>query len=482
MKVPVAAITALALVLSVTSGFQLADSWYDEQRVACAFILALIASAGLRGDRSSLSRSPAWIPSWLLLGVVLLGAASTITSAERLPALGEWAVLMLFAATLLSLARNRALAQASALWCAGLVAGGYSFAVINCYAAAWLLQVPLGVDTFIVGFANPRFAGQLQSLTLPLLPLLWSTVAARWRIGVTMVASLWWMCLIGSGSRTAWLALACAGMVALGLGPAGRAWCRKQLHWGLIGAVLFIVLFVVLPDLMGRAAVLEEGRLLDKGSVDARFELWRLALEMARAHPWLGVGPGHFAYTLNPWGAHPHNFWLQLAAEWGVPAALLAGSLAVALFVQTIRVARLQRCASSALIAVTAACALATWGVGTQLDGYMVVPTSQLMSALVIGFSLAVVRAYPLRSMNASAESASATPAGAAERSGLMAMLAGAILAVGIVLSSSYGKPGERERAWRAENPLGAAAWPRFWQMGWIGPEQDPTARLPSRR
>jgi hypothetical protein len=108
MKVPVAAITALALVLSVTSGFQLADSWYDEQRVACAFILALIASAGLRGDRSSLSRSPAWIPSWLLLGVVLLGAASTITSAERLPALGEWAVLMLFAATLLSLADSTA--------------------------------------------------------------------------------------------------------------------------------------------------------------------------------------------------------------------------------------------------------------------------------------------------------------------------------------------------------------------------------------
>lgn len=51
---------------------------------------------------------------------------------------------------------------------------------------------------------------------------------------------------------------------------------------------------------------------------------------MLRDRPWLGVGPDQFAlvhpaYAL-PQFAHltdPHNMYLKLASEWGVPAALL---------------------------------------------------------------------------------------------------------------------------------------------------------------
>jgi hypothetical protein len=52
----VAVSAALALVFSVTAGFRVAASWYDEQRVACMVILALVASAGLWYGRSPLSR------------------------------------------------------------------------------------------------------------------------------------------------------------------------------------------------------------------------------------------------------------------------------------------------------------------------------------------------------------------------------------------------------------------------------------------
>ena len=39
-------------------------------------------------------------------------------------------------------------------------------------------------------------------------------------------------------------------------------------------------------------------------------------MEAMIANPLLGLGPAHFAYAYNGEGAHPHNFWLQLAAEW----------------------------------------------------------------------------------------------------------------------------------------------------------------------
>ena len=52
----VAVFAALALVFSVTAGFGVAASWYDEQRLACMVILALVASDGLWFDRYPLTR------------------------------------------------------------------------------------------------------------------------------------------------------------------------------------------------------------------------------------------------------------------------------------------------------------------------------------------------------------------------------------------------------------------------------------------
>lgn len=63
----------------------------------------------------------------------------------------------------------------------------------------------------------------------------------------------------------------------------------------------------------------------------SRLYLWQSALTLARQNPWLGVGPGRFAegyHRLPPvpeWAyfEDPHNAYLRLIAEWGVPVALL---------------------------------------------------------------------------------------------------------------------------------------------------------------
>lgn len=70
--------------------------------------------------------------------------------------------------------------------------------------------------------------------------------------------------------------------------------------------------------------------LLQGGRDQLRWEAWLSALRMIRDHPWFGVGPWHFldvkplyASGLVHPGAGPHSIYLGMAAEWGIPAALL---------------------------------------------------------------------------------------------------------------------------------------------------------------
>ncbi len=54
----------------------------------------------------------------------------------------------------------------------------------------------------------------------------------------------------------------------------------------------------------------------------SRYDLWVLAIKVAISNPLFGIGPQHFA-SLSSFVAHPHNFYLNIAAEWGIPALLL---------------------------------------------------------------------------------------------------------------------------------------------------------------
>jgi O-antigen ligase len=72
---------------------------------------------------------------------------------------------------------------------------------------------------------------------------------------------------------------------------------------------------------------------------DSRVTTWLNTLELIRLHPWAGVGTGNynFAWTMTPFPGrsnaffdHSHDLPLQLAVEFGVPAALLVLGLLLA--------------------------------------------------------------------------------------------------------------------------------------------------------
>ena len=466
LELQVLAAAILTLVL-LTTGLAIADSWYDEQRGGVLVLISLLALLSLIG------RHAPTVPSVLVLvGVAVSGFISVSLSHRPSLAALDWASWILFSFILLLVRPTQARSVAhAASYFAIVVGGGYVVAVVSRYFSAIAVGLPVGADTLLVGVANPRFAAHLQMLSLPFFPVAFALCKSKpRRFLVSTIAVLWWMCLIGSGSRTAWLALFVALIAASTCGDEGRKLAGRSLLWAVIGAVVYYMAFFAVPVLGGFPTLPETGRLADFDSVGTRKLLWYEALRMALDHPLFGVGPMHFAYWYNGIAAHPHNFWLQLAAEWGFAVTLVVVSATTWLVARGYANARKFSIGSESDGGVAAAvfAALIVWIIGIQLDGLMVVPLSQLASLVVLMFAIALVR--PARQVSGRGLSS--------WTSVTLMLLSIAILAS--LLFVPFGDAAGRERAWRAERK-GDLLLPRFWQQGWIGPDQDPSARAPIR-
>ncbi|HEY9624997.1 MAG TPA: O-antigen ligase family protein [Crinalium sp.] len=118
---------------------------------------------------------------------------------------------------------------------------------------------------------------------------------------------------------------------------------------GVIVAVLQIVLFslfiksrraVLMTGILGLLAIASGtvflgigGRTVSVSSLaeDPRVGVWKIALELIRERPLFGWGLGNYKFLYQerlinpefPYIAHPHNFWLLLGSEGGIPLMIL---------------------------------------------------------------------------------------------------------------------------------------------------------------
>jgi O-antigen ligase len=237
----------------------------------------------------------------------------------------------------------------------------------------------------------------------------------------------------------------------------------KPMLWATVQAIAgYLVLFVIAPDLNGNA--LDDNEYLGSrmSSVQARFYLWRLALQYIRAHPLLGVGPMHYAHFPNGEAAHPHNIYLQLAAEWGVPFAIvvsLAALWALWSLARAIKSAPVERSMDGVLpfIAVIAA------AVDGFFSGNFVMPTSQVWIALAAGSALGWYwqQSAAISGLN---QSVGRSTAGAI-RCLLVAVLVSQVWLLHVTLSDL---PGLHERLKQIEQRTGGTQSARFWSEGWF--------------
>ena len=464
-------ITLLAFAVGVLCSFNVYGSlqWYDYQRIV---LLASLSIVAVRYGSLCIEPDGDWRISSLLLVAVGCGVVSALGAGRFAPAVAEWATLaLLFAVVAQSSARHGQdhVARLAALAFLA-VAAPYVVAVVAKYTISVVFGESPGAETFQLYLSNPRFPAQIEALTLPLAPVAFFFVRdRRAKAAVAIVSALWWTCVFGSASRTAWIALAVSIIAVSALPGRSRSWLKAQLGFFAGGVIAYIALFYFVPELLGLHPRLETGRFESMSSFVARLQLYELCLALFQSAPWFGWGPMHFAAVNNDIAAHPHNFWLQHLAEWGV---ISTGCVIAALVLLAWRLIKVRTepgpdSRSSRDVTLTGLlAALITWAVGCLADGYMVMPTSQALSAVVLALCVSVLPAVP-----ASERVLMVT------RLGWRICTLAAIAGLCYVATTPFGNPLERQRLWAAENSGNSLLAPRFWQQGWIGPDADPTAR-----
>lgn len=390
-------ITGLILLMATGWGWDADLTWHDQHRIEQIALLGVVALGGLTVWRLDLSESIMRLPGWVKVvfawgfGVGMLSAVAA--DYPRLASL-EWATLLLLLGLALLLARQAG--QANALfdiWAPRLIvalAVVIALKIMAGYMAAVVVMRHLdSVMLFEGTFSNRRFFGQVASMIVPLLayPLLRGGMPKHTRAALFVLLAVWWMLVMVSGTRGTWVALVLASIVV-----AVVSWCASKRWLGVqalafgLGALLYVFLFVWLPFWLGLDAALEN-RLSRFSALNGRAELWALAWEQIQTHPWLGVGPMHFAAVRNSFGAHPHNAVLQLAAEWGVPAALALILPAVAGTLRLLTRLREPQATTNVLLVCLTASLLAA-GAQSMVDGVIVIPYTQTLLVLVIGWTL----------------------------------------------------------------------------------------------
>lgn len=464
------AAVGLFLVFSCTIAPNFELSWHDRQRLGqlALFVLVGIVFAASRARVTDCLQGCSRFSKLALALAVTLGLSSAAVAIASRWAFLEVALTVLTIAFSIGMASMvRAIGQEATRW---LTAGAVAVAVA--YASVVFARIAptvLGGETLFVshlfeGFSNLRFFGQVQSMLIPVLAasVLLAARPAYLRLAIGALV-VWWFFVFLASTRGTWLALA-VGAAALLIVPAhGRRLFALNAVSAVAGAAVYAG-FVFAMQVIGNVAEPIVRSASSLGSTHDRLFIWKRALDMAWDYPWLGVGPMHFAFERNPYGAHPHNFLLQWLAEWGIPATLCFVVVIFAAMRGWARFARSYaggRERGTVIAALTASVA----GAMTQalVDGVFVMPYSQVLLATLCGWMLAIYQDHR----------GDPVPAAAPSRAtgvvvGVCALASVATMAYAIY-PELQGLIAWEEATVEARTDDGFSYYfPRFWLQGWI--------------
>ena len=334
-----------------------------------------------------------------------LGFISSIVSYSPRHALYEWSNLLMLFFVSWMIATDIAYHSSNFLDRMLLLCGAgcslYIFQAVVAYVSFIVVGLQPDPQDLIVGFDNYRFLNHVQTISLPLLGILairgfkTNTSAYISSKYWFLILTLWWMLTFVSGGRGTFLSVWLGMLVVISL------YFRKAWPWfrimslscalGLITYMFFYWFVPCLFDLQPFGLLLNivERTVADPGS--SRWPLWQRAIELTASHPWLGVGPLHFAHFSQDLkiAAHPHNFLLQIAAEWGLPALTIFIMLIISGICALVSVGHVISpidFRNQTLHAAFAATAISIF-IDCLVSGLMVMPTSQLWIATYVGCS-----------------------------------------------------------------------------------------------
>jgi putative inorganic carbon (HCO3(-)) transporter len=391
---------ALALSGVLVLSFLVFDG-HDNQRLLQLAFFFVFALTSLVHGRSALSFTGPRFTAicWWALGFFLLGAVSSGQAFSPRHAFYEVAsflmLLMLGLRIACEIAHDGARSTALVITACGLGCALYAFKVAVVYVSALYVGAQPDAGMFTPGFSNIRFLNHAQTVTLPLLVLLCvlSKPGEKTRWMWFSVAAFWWTLLLVTAGRGTVVGLMAGSAAALVLRRGhAAAFCKAMLLTGLAGVAIYVVFFAIVPTAIGFRPFGELFHVVSRSIADPtslRGLIWWRALELIIAHPWLGVGPLHFAHFGSDvrTGAHPHNWILQIASEWGLPALLclcLATGLAILGLLRTAALIPADDVRNHNILVAWIATGTAIL-VDGLFSGLFVMPVSQLLITLYIG-------------------------------------------------------------------------------------------------
>ncbi len=431
--------TLIGLYLLLTSTRALIPGiWpYDAKRIlqfALLFILFLIPLVN-RSVRAEFGALVSDMPAWLRMTALTLfgwGVASAMLNAQSgmhlANSLSEVALLssLVLAACIVAACRRIAGRRfdriaIGLIALTGLAVGAQELLGV---AAAHHAGVEFNFRVSLLHFSWPRFYNQVQSWVIPALVAL-PILFARYRLAYVLcfiVLGLHWYIILMTGARGSFVAITAAIFFALVFLSPVR---RRLLSWQSTGFALGTLIFAAVmfsfesgeqagadgSDLQTkqheriREADREAGGTALSGGESSFFKqslgrpmvhtsgrtwMWTVTIRDAREHPLFGIGPMNYVCTRPERIGHPHNFPLQLAAEWGIPAALAVSAVFLILLYRVSRRIRLDRYSNpedTALAGLLLTGILAA-ALHACLSGVMVMPASQVTGLLICGMLL----------------------------------------------------------------------------------------------
>jgi O-antigen ligase len=459
------------LCLALLANFMLVTG-HDQQRLVEMGVVLLAGGLVVVAHRARVAdpfsgRAGNALAAFFILGI--LGSLSAFSPRHAFFEVANLFLLYLLALTVAAeIARNGQPAIPRVLHCLAVMCAFYAFLFIVAYVGGLSLGIPLALDDFTTNFSNIRFFNHVQTSTLPLLVLLCCLTprGSRFRWLWLAVTAYWWMALFATNGRGTLLGTA-VGCIAVAVLVRRRAapFLRQVALTAALGLLAYFLFLTVVPVLLGTEGMRSFAYTLHRTAVDPssqRAPLWHLAAGLVAQHPWLGVGPMQFARVTTPlhMGSHPHDWLLQIAAEWGLPALaclLAAIAFGVRALFQAAAHVRPGDAANHATFAALLMGAVAIL-VDGLVSGILVMPQSQLAIALYLGCAIGWQRTV--------------VPVVRTPPAGVRRGAAAVCVAVALsgVITGAWPEAGARlrgEELTPAEQTLNTGLyWPRLWKAG----------------
>ena len=374
--------------------------------IAVSGICALSFAAGVAANRGNGGGSKTL--ALCAIALLVLALIAVRHAPDPVAAAREFAVIVGLASVAAVIAINRGERRVDAL--AMVIVSGallYGGLVLLIVLSATVGSGRLDPSLVVLGYDNYRLFSHVQTVMLPLLALVTTRSIRRGELARVAWAALTihLALLIFTFGRATALSVVGAALLSLLLfRRAALAQARHLLIGTALAAVLYVSLFVALPLFAGSSTpALVPGGLAGLQSDHSRLLLWRLALDYVAQEPWLGIGPMHYAHYLNPKAAHPHNVYLQLASEWGVP--MLLGIVILCVWGAWRMARTIRACADphQATVGVALFTTMMAIAIDGMFSGNFVMPVSQMWIAVALGWAMGWTRANaPARSNIAS--------------------------------------------------------------------------------